>query len=264
MSNLTFIIIILVFSGTINAQEIRVIDNKGTIKTIRNNNVFNETTDPVLNTSNNIIEGDVWFDESTAPKTTKIWNGTIWITIESSNSTIYTGSFIITGPGGTANQSFDQIISGLPFLPSQITFVALPNIEDLSTDDDNGNTANTATLQNTFGSMKGFVRGDGSTNFLQNVIFIGGSGSSINDISRYSSDSECIGLRYTNKEAEKMGLISASLTSFDTNIGNFGFTLNVNYIIGNSVTGSGSSFDIADRNNDVFDEDLVVLYTAYK
>jgi hypothetical protein len=34
MSNLTFIIIILVFLGTINAQEIRVIDNKGTIKTV--------------------------------------------------------------------------------------------------------------------------------------------------------------------------------------------------------------------------------------
>ncbi|MBT8244063.1 MAG: hypothetical protein HKP48_10835 [Winogradskyella sp.] len=53
---------------TANAQEIRVIDNKGTIQTIRNNQVTVDATAPT-----NPIEGDVWYDTNTTPIIVKIW-----------------------------------------------------------------------------------------------------------------------------------------------------------------------------------------------
>ena len=54
---LTFALVLFTFS--INAQEVRVVDNKGTIQKI-NNNVVNTTNDG--NPPPNPVEGDVWFD----------------------------------------------------------------------------------------------------------------------------------------------------------------------------------------------------------
>jgi len=70
--------------------------------------------------------------------------------------------------------------------------------------------------------MKGYAFNHSGA-ITQQVIFNGGSGNSINDISRYASSSHCIGLRYTNNNGDNLGLTNASLTSFNTN----GFTLNV-------------------------------------
>jgi hypothetical protein len=64
-----------------SAQEVRVIDNKGTISTVRNNNVYTSSTDPNT-TSDKIVENDVWFDTSTTPNSTKIWDSTAWVKIE--------------------------------------------------------------------------------------------------------------------------------------------------------------------------------------
>ncbi|WP_417785342.1 hypothetical protein [Tenacibaculum sp.] len=52
---LTFALVLLTFSA--NAQEVRVIDNKGTIQTVNNNTVTTSTTAPTLP-----LENDVWFD----------------------------------------------------------------------------------------------------------------------------------------------------------------------------------------------------------
>lgn len=78
-----FILVITLFTMPFaNAQEVRVIDNKGTIETIRNNNVYTSATDP--NTSSTIaLENDVWIDTSTTPSTISIFNNTNqWIPIK--------------------------------------------------------------------------------------------------------------------------------------------------------------------------------------
>lgn len=52
---------LVLFSVSINAQEVRVIDNKGTIQRVNNNNVFTSPTDPNDPTIIT-LENDVWFD----------------------------------------------------------------------------------------------------------------------------------------------------------------------------------------------------------
>ncbi|MFQ3306496.1 MAG: hypothetical protein ACI9JT_001754 [Polaribacter sp.] len=237
-------ILFLFLVSNICAQEVRLIDNKGTIKKVRNTRVT---------TSNNAppepIEGDVWINTSTSVIKIYDANNALFVTI--SSPAVYTGSFIIPAPDGNNDTNFTQTITNLPFLPSQITFVAYTNIESFPTSNDNQASRNSNTIQNTAGSMNGFVRNDGTANFLQQVIFIAAHGNSINDISRYASNTHCLGLRYTNQNGQNLGIINAALTSFDTNGPSFGFTLDVNYIKG---TG----------NNDIFDENLIVFYTAHK
>ena len=77
-----FLICALSTISLANAQEVRVIDNKGTIETIRNNNVYTSSTDPVTITTNEVVEGDVWFD-NTDPNNiiTKIYDGTNWLLV---------------------------------------------------------------------------------------------------------------------------------------------------------------------------------------
>jgi hypothetical protein len=84
-----------------NAQEVRVIDNKGTISNIRNNNVYTSATDP--NTPpNKIVENDIWFDTSTAPNTTKIWDSSTWVKIE-----VGTSLFSVTTKAANQDVSFN-------------------------------------------------------------------------------------------------------------------------------------------------------------
>ncbi len=168
------------------------------------------------------------------------------------DSNVYVGSFIIDAPGGTTATSYEEIVVGLPFEPSQITFVAHANIEAFGVDGISSAGTNTATLQNSFGTGNGFARED-SGSIVQSTIYVGGSGSSINSISRYSSNSQCIGLRYGNQDGVDMGKITGVLDSFNSP---GGFTITFSYSLG--VSGN------ADRDNDILDESVVVLYTAYK
>jgi hypothetical protein len=164
---------------------------------------------------------------------------------------VYVGSFIINGDG-------NHVVSGIPFKPSQITFTAHANIEDINIDSDNGVGNNTQGLQNSFGSMTGFARDDNGTT-AQQVIFSGGHGNSINDISRYSSSSHCIGIRFGHQNGDDLGKILASFTSFDTN----GFTINAEYLDG-TLTGAGTTTTNTFEPSDVDNETLLVLYTAYR
>ena len=56
------------------AQEVRVIDNKGTIKKVRNNQVTTSATSPA-----SPLEGDIWFDNSNTPTLIKIYDGSVWL-----------------------------------------------------------------------------------------------------------------------------------------------------------------------------------------
>ncbi len=146
-------------------------------------------------------------------------------------SSVYTGSFQITGTG-----SID--IEGIPFEPSAVTFTAYANVETPNINSDNGTGNNVNTLPNAFGSMKGFARKDGATSITEQVIYVGGHGDSINDISRYASSSHSIGLRYGNRNGDLLGLTTATVTSFNTD----GFTI----------------------NTDNYSDGIVVIYEAYR
>lgn len=221
---------LVLFTIRANAQGVKVVDNKGTITTV--NKVTTSNSAPTTP-----IEGDIWYNNTTASNViTSVFDGTIWKEITTNFQRVYVGSFIISN-----NAANKIIINGLPFKPSQITFNAHANIEAFGLDSDNGVGNNNSGLNNAFGTMNGFARNDGA--ITQGVIYSGGSGNSINDISRYSSDKRCIGIRYSNQNGDKIGLITASLASFNT----AGFTLDVTYAAGAPTT-----------------ENILVFYTAYK
>ena len=95
--------------------------------------------------------------------------------------------------------------------------------------------------------MNGFA--NASTDpIVQQVIYFGGSGASINSIGWFSSSTNCIGVRYGNQNADKLGIIKGALQNFTTD----GFDIDVTY----AVSGNGDA--------DFRAEKLVVLYTAYK
>jgi hypothetical protein len=74
--NTLFLTCALAFISIANAQEVRVIDNKGTIKTVNNNQVTTDIAPAVP-----ILEGDVWVDISATPNILKVWDGDSWISI---------------------------------------------------------------------------------------------------------------------------------------------------------------------------------------
>lgn len=158
------------------------------------------------------------------------WEGSSWIQLVTNEKQVYIGKFRITASGNTT-------IVGLPFEPKSIKFKAYANVEDYNLNSDNGVGNNNNGLQNYFGYMQGYAKQDSGT-IEQQVIAGGASASSLNDHSRYASDTKCISIRYANNNGDYLGLTSASLTSFNID----GFTLNV----------------------DNFTDGLVVIYTAYK
>jgi hypothetical protein len=91
-----------------NAQEVRVIDNKGTIKTIRNNNVYTSATNP--NTASTIaLENDLWIDTSTTPSTFKVWNNSNqWIPIEFGKS-LFSIATTVVNPDVSFTPSNNQV-----------------------------------------------------------------------------------------------------------------------------------------------------------
>ncbi len=179
-----------------------------------------------MNSVVNPIEGSVLYNSD--DNQVYVYDGLQWSSMKKQR--VYFGVFTITGTG-------NQNITGLPFAPSQISFSAHANIESLNINSDNGVGNNNSGIANSFGSMNGFARNSGGST-TQQVIYVGGSGNSINDISRYSSSTHCIGIRYSNQNGDNLGITSARLSSFNTN----GFTINVNSHADN----------------------LVVLYQAYE
>ena len=63
--------VLIVFSINTNAQEVKVVNNKGTIQSVNNNTVTSASTAPI-----SPVEGDVWFNSTT--NIPSIWNGSTW------------------------------------------------------------------------------------------------------------------------------------------------------------------------------------------
>ena len=235
--NTLFLTCALAFISTANAQWVSAVDNKGTIKKI--NKVTTDDTEPAAADS---LTGDIWFDDSAAPTQTKIYDGSNWNTVGAVPS-VYTGVFVIE-----RTTPITKNITGIPFQPSQVTFVAHANVDVINTGVDGAiSPSSTNNIGNSFGTMNGFANASTGT-IEQQVIYLGGSGASINRIGYFSSPSHCIGVRYGNQNAENLGIIKGALTSFTTD----GFNINVTY----NVSGIDP--------NDFRAEKLVVLYTAYK
>jgi hypothetical protein len=71
------IVIFIINIHSFFAQNVRVIDNKGTKILIRNNQVTTSNTEP-----SPAVEADVWFDNIDVNNViTKIYNGTIWVLV---------------------------------------------------------------------------------------------------------------------------------------------------------------------------------------
>ena len=243
--NTLFLTCALAFISIANAQEVRVIDNKGTIKTINNNQVTTGTTLPAGYLP---FKGDVWFDDSATPTQTKIYDGINWVTVvANSDSNVYTGVFVIDRATDLVipTDNYTKNITGIPFQPSQVTFVAHANVA--SKDSEGFSTPSNSTINNSFGTMNGFANAS-TGSLVQQVIYVGGSGDSINSIGWFSSSTDCIGVRYGNRDGVNLGIIKGALQNFTTD----GFDIDVTY----AVSGNGDA--------DFRAEKLVVLYTAYK
>jgi hypothetical protein len=109
--NTLFLTCALAFISIANAQEVRVIDNKGTINTVNNNQVI---TDTALPTTGYVpFKGDVWFDTSATPAQTKIYDGSSWVFI-AINETIVSADAdnqIVAGTDGGAYLNGPEIIA---------------------------------------------------------------------------------------------------------------------------------------------------------
>lgn len=244
MKKITYLLLVICISGiscysqvgigTTSPDDSSILDiestNKGVLvprlTTAQRNAIVNPATSLLIfNTSTQ------QFEFNTGTSVTPIWNiinSNPTASADSDNlittgsdggayleSTVYIGKFIISTTGS-------QTITGLPFQPTSIKFSAHANVETYNVNADNGFGNNNNTFQNAFGSMQGFAT-NYSGSILQQVIYIGGNGASINDISRYASDSRAIGIRYSNQNGDFRGFTAAQVTAFNIN----GFTINV-------------------------------------
>ena len=200
MQRLTIILILMVSLG-LSAQA----PTAGDLVAIHN------VSSTEMNAIANPEQGSMVFNTTT--RSIHFYSNSAWVEIPNMANS-YVGAFQITSLG-------NQTITGIPFEPSSITFSAYANVESFNLNSDNGVGNNNRTLANAFGNMNGFARNDSGA-VTEQVIYVGGSGNSINDISRYASNSHCIGLRYSDQNGNNLGLTSATVTSFNTN----GFTLN--------------------------------------
>ncbi|MCD8432179.1 hypothetical protein LNJ05_05340 [Tenacibaculum finnmarkense genomovar ulcerans] len=156
---LLFVFSLFFISLKINAQQFKVVDNKGTINTVFKNTVTTGTppTTP--------IEGDVWFD--TANSEIKIYDGTVWKKITNTNpllDNIYTADGTITTDraitGNTANR-FD-IGSFKGFFIYNTEYIALQATNGIDFQATNGiNLRSTTIAHENFQAKKSFLDKDG-------------------------------------------------------------------------------------------------------
>ncbi|WP_271405269.1 hypothetical protein [Tenacibaculum soleae] len=202
-------------------------------------------------TATGVIEKKVLISTDANNQITPGTDGGVYI-----GPTVHTGTFIIDGEAPIT-------ITGIPFEPSQVTFVANANIESLNVDDNNGTDnvsagPNDNGINNCFGTINGFARSLGSS-IIQQTMYSGGHGNSINNISRYSSDDNCIGIRYGDQNGRSLGKIEVAFGTFNAD----GFTLTINYTNGVVTNNSANPLNNV-QPGDINNEKLLVLYTAYK
>lgn len=130
-------------------------------------------------------------------------------------------SFEVTGTGQIS-------VTGVGFTPSMIEF------SGEVTGGQNVDQAGSTSTVDYAGSFTGQARDDGH----RQVSHSGGNGNSINEVSQYSSDTECIAIRYADSDGNAVGYLKADVVSWDDD----GFTI-----------------DVSD-----FQQSEVVNYTAYR
>lgn len=172
-----------------------------------------------------LAEGTIVFNTGTGGLTASgyyFWNGTTWVSMFAFDNTVqsYMGKAIISSTGTVT-------ITGIPFEPKSVRFTAYSNVDAFTLNADNQVGNNQNVLSNAFGYMRGYAQETAVGTIEQQVIYGGGSGASINDISRYASPLHCIGLRYSNNNGDSFGITSAILTSFTAD----GFVLDVDSAI---------------------------------
>ncbi|MCD8444655.1 hypothetical protein [Tenacibaculum finnmarkense] len=156
---LLFVFSLFFISLKINAQQFKVVDNKGTINTVFKNTV---TTGTLPTTP---IEGDVWFD--TANSEIKIYDGAIWKKITNTNpllDNIYTADGTITTDrtitGNTANRF--NIGSFRGFFIYNTEYIALQATNGIDFQATNGiNLRSTTIAHENFQAKKSFLDKDG-------------------------------------------------------------------------------------------------------
>ena len=106
------LIVALIFiSVKTYAQEVRVVDNKGTIQKVNNNRVYTSATDPNTVTFTP-LENDIWFDITTTPNIVKIWDNTTndWKVVnDNAPHTGTAGSLFFAGATGVPDQDNSEL-----------------------------------------------------------------------------------------------------------------------------------------------------------
>ncbi|AZQ42927.1 hypothetical protein [Nonlabens ponticola] len=194
------------------------------------------------------------------------WTGTQWNQlvndavplVTANEKQVHFGKMLIDASG-------NKVITGVGFRPSSIEFTAINRVQNVNAgfktaENLDGTLAtNTNDIRVSGGLTVGYAQNNSGA-IDQQAIATGISGSSINGIGTYASESHCFAALFTNNNGEAIhdnghnsgvednsGLISASLTTFDSD----GFTINVD----NFLAGSSTS----NRTNQI-----VVIYKAYK
>ncbi|MEC3907997.1 hypothetical protein VOI54_13280 [Tamlana sp. 2201CG12-4] len=96
-----YLLLLLFYISLANAQEVTVIDQKGTKNNVTRNMVTTSPTAP-----SNAVEGDVWRDNSGAPIVSKIYDGTTWFEINTA-TTIIVAAGKINADGTAAKTLFN-------------------------------------------------------------------------------------------------------------------------------------------------------------
>lgn len=150
------------------------------------------------------------------------WNGQRWLFAANDDQIATYSAYRRVHMGYLPiNSSGTLSVSDIPFEPDVVRFIAYANVESDNIDAAGANTNN---QENYAGGCMGFALNIEGTP-MQQTIHSGGSGRSINTVSRYSSNQHCIGIRYANQNGTLFGLTTARLLNFTSN----GFVLNVDH-----------------------------------
>ncbi|MDN3205828.1 hypothetical protein [Algoriphagus sediminis] len=179
-----------------------------------------------LNSLNTAIEGTLVYNPER--KAVFLRDGSQWVNTKQKT---YSGVITIENTGFIS-------VTNVPFSPSRVEFKAVSNVDAVNLNSDNGTSDNDNSIQSTFGWMTGFAQRTGVVSFDQQVVFVGGSGSSIDEISRFSENRRCIAIRYADQPGNLLGTTEARFFRFLDN---------------------GFQIFVTDA-----DDDLLVIYTAYQ
>ncbi len=223
------------------------------------------TAAPVINPNGGVlVDGTMVWNTGLAgvtPAGYYYWQGAQWNQVVSKPAAqpqVFFGKLLITA-SGVIN------VTSVPFQPTSIEFTAVNRVLGFDNGANNSDSDNSNDIRLAGGRSTGYAQNVGGT-ISQQTISNAYSGSSLNNIGTYSSDSHCFAAFFVNNNGDPIhdngtaaggtdtqgGLISATFTSFDPT----GFTINVDNFLAGALSGTTT---ITDRTNQI-----VVIYKAYR